>query len=95
MTTKEKIITRLNKAFGWEIPLDAPYMHHQKERWGSGCFSWSVARGSTDVGSSCSMTECLKWDRWIYSKSLHEIFEYIPNRAGEFEKDRDILIEEK
>ena len=34
MKTKDKIITRLNNAFGWEIPLDAPYMHHQKERQG-------------------------------------------------------------
>lgn len=94
MKTKEKIIKRLNEGFGFEIPYDTPWMHHQKERYGGGTFSWSVAKGPIDIGSVCSMTECLKWERWIYSKSLHEIFEFIPNREEEYLKDRDVLIED-
>ena len=95
MTTKEKIINRLNKGFGFSIPLDAPCTHHQKERYGGGTWSWSVKKGSVDVGSQYSMTECLKWNRWIYDQDMHEIFEYVPSDAKRLEKNPDILIEKQ
>lgn len=77
MKTSEKIIKRLNEAFGFDMPNNAFVTTHIKRYGHNDCsFSWSVSWGGIDIGSSKSMTECLKWDKWVYSKSLHEIFEY-------------------
>ena len=80
MKTSEKIIKRMNEAFGFDIPKNAFVTTHIK-RYGHNdhAFSWGISFGTHDIGSSCSMTECLKWDKWVFSPSLHEIFEYIPN----------------
>lgn len=80
MKTSEKIIKRLNEAFGFDISKDAIVTSHIK-RYGhyDDAFSWSVSYGGYDIGSSSPMSECLKWKKWVYSFSLHEIFEYVPN----------------
>lgn len=77
MTTKEKIIKRLNEAFGFDIPNDAFFTTHIK-RYGhyDDAFSWAVSWKGSDIGCYDSMTECLKWDKWVYSRSLHAIFEH-------------------
>ena len=80
MTTKEKIIRRLNKGFGFDIPINAPCFHHLATFYNAdGRFSWVISNGSIDVGSTSSMKECLSWKRWVYNKKLNEIFEYYPN----------------
>ena len=79
MKLKEKIIKRLNKGFGYNIPNDTPYCHHQATFCGDGRFSWSIACGVHDIGSTSSMKECLSWKRWVLNTELHEIFEYYDN----------------
>lgn len=79
MTTKEKIIKRLNNGFGYNIPNDAPYCHHQATFCGDGRFSWSISAGAHDIGSTASMKECLSWERWVLDMELGEIFEYYEN----------------
>lgn len=95
MTTKERIINRLNKGFGFEIPLDAPYHHHGGRGLFTGCWSWSVSTGLLDIGSTDSMTECLKWKKWIYDNGMHEIFEYRPENEEMYRKVGYITIEEQ
>lgn len=93
MTTKQKIINRLNKGFGFNISQDCPWTHHAARGLFAGGFSWSVNMGSMDIGSAESMTECLKWDKWIFDYNLHEIFRYIPSFAESYAKNPDIIIE--
>ena len=79
MTSKEKIIKRLNDGFGMKIPNNVPYCHHQATFCADGRWSWSISNGSHDIGSTASMKECLSWERWVLSVELGEISEYIPN----------------
>ena len=58
---------------------------HQNSR--NGGFSWCVAYGSHDIGCSSSMTEAIKWKKWVYSRYLHEIFEYHENDTIDEGKD--------
>ena len=97
MTVKEKIINRLNKGFGFDIPLDAEWKTHEAKGYfarSQGAFSWYFTdmRISLDklVGSCSSATECLKWKRWIIVKSEREIFEYVPGVTS-YDKDYDLL----
>lgn len=71
MTTKERIIKRLNKGFGLTIPMDAPCNHHlgALAEW-----SWSISNGVHDIGCINSMTDVLKWKRWMIDTSLRELF---------------------
>lgn len=46
MTVKEKIIKRLNKGFGFDIPLDAKWKTHEAKGYfirSQGAFSWYFA----------------------------------------------------
>ena len=95
MKSVEKIINRLNKGFGFDIPLDAPYHHHGGRGLFAGGWSWAVSKASHDVGSIYPMSECLKWKRWIYDRGLQEIYEYIPSREEDYKKNPDILIEKQ
>ena len=44
-----------------------------------GGFSWVIAVDGYDIGSTCSITECLSWERWVLSTELNELFEYVEN----------------
>ena len=95
MTTKERIIKRLNKGFGFEIPLDAPYHHHGGRGLFVGCWSWAITEGLDDIGSMHSMSECLKWKKWVLDEDTNEIFEYRPENEEEYKKDCALRIEKK
>ena len=94
MTTKEKIVSRLNRAFGLNIPLGCPCYHHGGRGMFTGGFSWSVSSGCLDVGSSYAMTKCLRWKRWIYDMDMNEIFEYDASQVESYKNCRNLLIEE-
>ena len=69
MTQKEKLIRRINKAFGFNIPLDAVWKTHQgRGCWGGmGAHKWYFCdiRLPLDqnVGSTETVSECLKMKR--------------------------------
>lgn len=73
MKRSEKIVKRLND-MGVINDINPLVFKHRGNR--NGSFSWCVSSGVKDIGSTCSMQECLKWKRWIYSPQLYEIFEY-------------------
>ena len=56
----------------------------------NGSWSWCVSSGTHDVGSTESMKTCLSWKRWVYSKSLHEIFEFHENDVLNMENKEKI-----
>lgn len=43
MTTKEKIIRRLNKGFGFDIPIDANWKTHERAFRNCGGLSWYIS----------------------------------------------------
>ena len=96
MTTKEKIIKRLNKGFGFDIPIDASWKTHDARGYyrSAGAQSWYFTDHRVPlhelVGSAASATECLKWKRWIIVKSEREIFEYVPG-VTTYDKNYDLL----
>ena len=96
MTVREKIIKRLNKGFGFEIPIDAKWKTHDARCYyrSAGAQSWYFADSRVAlqelVGSSYPATECLKWKRWIIDRSEREIFEYVPG-VTTYDKDYDLL----
>ena len=90
---KRKIIKRLKKGFGFNFSFDCPYHHHGGRGLFAGGWSWGLTNGAFDIGSMFPMTECLKWERWIYDSELHEIFEYIPAKAEEYNKCDEIIVE--
>lgn len=97
MTVKEKIIKRLNKGFGFEIPLDTKWKTHEANSgWAqaNGAHSWYFIDEriplNQHVGSQNPATECLKWKRWLIDKSEREIFQYIEGVTG-YDKDYDLL----
>lgn len=92
MKTKEKIIKRLNEAFDLGIPLNAPCFHHLGAL---GDWSWCVACGRHDIGSSASMTEALSWTRWLYDTELNEIFECPDYLIDAYKNDKNVWIEQK
>lgn len=51
----------------------------------------TISCGTTDIGSTESMKECLSWERWIYSPRLYEIFPYYEGKTTVFHGD---IIEE-
>lgn len=74
MSTKQRLIKRLNKAFNLGITDRHPIFCRMNNRHGG--FSWVIALGSHDIGSCASMTECLRWERWVLCLELGELFEY-------------------
>jgi hypothetical protein len=77
MKVKEKIVKRLNKAFDLGITDKNPIICRMNSRHGG--FSWVIALGRYDIGSTASMTECLSWKRWVLCLELGELFEYCEN----------------
>lgn len=82
-TVKERVIDRLNKGFGLNIPYDVHWYTHQATgMWvrSQGAFSWyfsdlKLPPHINGVGACVSATEALTWDRWIISPD-NEIFLY-------------------
>ena len=71
--TSEKLVERLRKM--GVISSPNPIVHSFRGS-RNGSWSWVISSGSSDIGSTESMKTCLSWKRWIFSRSLHEIFEY-------------------
>jgi hypothetical protein len=98
MTLKEKLIKRLNKGFGYNIPLDSKWKTNQAHGnyVGMGAHSWYFCDlnlpFSHNVGSSSSVKECLKWDRWIIDPRRLEISEYNESLISLY-RAHDYLIE--
>lgn len=79
LTIREKIIKRLNDGFGYNLPPDVKIKHHKGRMTRNLVgFSWYVydTRVPFEVGSCCTMKECLKWKKWVIESYDEEIFEY-------------------
>jgi len=87
-TVKDKIITRLNKGFGFEIPCDARWHTHERAFRDAGGMSWYFCDNRLshreNCGASVSATEVLQWKKWVIDEDA-EIFEY-------FEYERNYYI---
>ena len=98
MTTKEKIIKRLNDGFGFSIPLDARWKTHERKYRDEGGMSWYFSDTrvypSQNVGSADTVTECLSYDRWVIDQDEREIYEYFEHNLKFYEL-HDFLIEKK
>ena len=100
MSLKEKLIKRLKTGFGYDIPLDAKWKTNQAHGnyVGMGAHSWYFCDlnlpFSHNVGSSSSVKECLKWDRWVIDPKHLEINEYIESYIGIYQA-LGYLIEKK
>lgn len=85
-TVKDRVIDRLNKGFGLNIPYDVKWYTHQATgMWvrSQGAFSWylsdlKLSPWVNGVGSCISATECLRWERWFIGVNK-EIFPYLEN----------------
>lgn len=85
-TLREQIIERLNNGFGYNLPPDVKIKHHKgRMNRNFGGFSWYVydIRVPFEVGSCCTMSECLKWKRWVIEIHDEEIYEYFENNMYE------------
>lgn len=74
--TSEKLVERLKKM--GVITSPNPIVHSFRGS-RNGSWSWVISSGASDIGSMESMKTCLSWKRLVYSRSLHEIFEYHEN----------------
>lgn len=95
-TVKERVIKRLNKGFGFNIPQDARWHTHERGFRANGGLSWyftDIRLGHLqNCGSMSPATECLKWEKWCINPDDAEIFEFFEcNR--ELCEARDYLIE--
>lgn len=104
-TTKERVIKRLNKGFGFDIPLDAKWHTHERAFRDCGGMSWYF----TDIrlshiencGSADSATECLRWKKWYITDDaeIFEFFEHLRKRCeangylieGEYGTERRVV----
>ena len=84
MKTSEKIIKRLYNMGLINTLTPIVHSYHGSR---NGSWSWVVSCGSQDIGLCYSMKECLSWKRWVYSKSLHEIFKYVDNVSASLQDD--------
>lgn len=87
--TSNKIIKRLYDMGVIKSLTPIVHSYHGSR---NGSWSWVVSDGCLDIGSTESMKVCLTWKRWIYSRSLHEIFPYFEGKT--FVEHGDILEEE-
>lgn len=81
-TLREQIIERLNNGFGYNFSPDIKIRHHQGRKYKDvGGFSWYICdiRTQFEVGSSSTMSECLKWKKWVIESHNQEIHEYFEN----------------
>lgn len=81
MTTREKIIKRLNAGFGLSIPVDTTWVCRQRKYRDVGGFSWCL-NYVENIGSSEPASTVLRWRKWAYNIETGEIFEY-------FESNKD------
>ena len=99
MTLKEKLIKRLNKGFGYNIPLEAKWKTNQAHGnyVGMGAHSWYFCDTSLpfhyNVGSCSNVKECLKWKRWVIEPKYLEICEYFESQINLY-KAYNYIIEE-
>lgn len=79
-TVKERIIKRLNKGFGFDIPLDAHWHTHERAFRDCGGMSWyfsDLRLGHLEnCGAADTASECLKWKKWCIDTEEAEIFEF-------------------
>lgn len=91
-TVKERIIDRLKKGFGYDIPYDVEWRTHQATgHWvrSQGAWSWyfndiRLPLNINDIGSSFSATTVLSWKRWVIMGD-GEIMEYSENERKYYE----------
>lgn len=93
MNTKEKIIARLNKGFGLNLPSDTNWVCRQRKYKDIGGFSWCL-NCVDNIGSAEPATEVLKWKRWVIEPNTGEIFEYFDSNKERYNLDK-CLIENK
>lgn len=85
MSLREKIIRRLNKTCGYDIPIDTQWTCRQRKYRPCGGFSWSL-HNLEGTGSCEPASKVLRWKRWVISIE-GEIFEWCPqyvHRDGDF-----------
>lgn len=89
-TIKQRLIDRLNKGFGFNIPYDITCICRQSRgcRKYMGVWSWVMFNHSLEIGSSNTMTECLKMKRWVIDEN-GEIF----NAPTDYELEPTDLLE--
>ena len=91
MTVKERVIKRLNKGFGFNIPQDANWHTHECAFRDCGGLSWyfSDSRLShlQNCGAATAATECLKWKIWVINVEDAEIFEFFENQRKYYENN--------
>lgn len=101
MTSKEKLIERLNKGFGLEIKQDHPIKTHCNPRGYLGQWSW-VFDGCVicpgfggNIGSCVSITELLKAPQLEleYDDSRSGDWSVWPHKDGEPSRGRTRLVE--
>ena len=99
MTQKEKIIRRLHKGFGYDIPFDAKWKTNQAHGHfrGMGANSWYFCDTRLpfhyNVGSCDNVKECLRHKRWVINPRTAEISEYIESLKSSYVA-HEYLIEE-
>lgn len=83
MTTKERLVKKLNNYFNWNIPLDIKVVSHQRRNRDCGAYSWyfippidSASWGQ--LGSSLSMTELLKHDEFELYRMADFMYDITP-----------------
>lgn len=95
MTPKERIIKRLNKGFGFNIPLDAKWCTHERAFRDCGGFSWyfSDLRLShlQNCGSSEPVSEVLKWEKLYIDVEEAEIYQFFESIRGYCEANGCII----
>ena len=94
-TTKDRIIARLNKGFGFNIPNDARWHTHERAFRDAGGMSWYFTdlrlSHRENCGAAVPATECLKWNKWVIDEDA-EISEYF-NHNREYYINNGCLIE--
>ena len=80
MDVKERIIKRLNKGFGFDIPQDANWNTHERAFRDCGGMSWYFSDTRIGYLQNCGCaepaSECLKWKKWCIDTENSEIFEF-------------------
>ena len=90
MTTKEKIIKRLNK-MGFDIPMDTSWVCRQRKYADIGGFSWCL-NCVENIGSCEPASKALKWKKWVISVD-GEISEYFDSALA-FYRNNNYIIED-
>lgn len=93
MTNKIKIIKRLNRGFGFSIPLATNWECRLRLNKNIGAFSWFLFCG---IGSCETACKVLKWKKWVIDVKRGEILEYKEDKRDFYNKDKwSYLIERR